>query len=194
MNNGWFDLSGTLTGNRDLEVPDFEKQYLIRNNTSGSFTVTVKTVSGTGVVVNQGAMTIVVCDGTDVLTLPLGGAAGGTQPMVIGSWKNGVPTSSERMLGFTFPSSLTNAATPADIASSSVEAEVAATSQTDFDILKNDSSFGTLRFAALGTVATFVSVTAQTWAQGDRLEIIAPGTADATLADIYFTIAGTRDQ
>jgi hypothetical protein len=192
MNNGWFDLSGALTGDRDLEVPDFEKQYLIRNNTSGAQTVTVKTVAGTGVVVPQGAMTIVVCDGTDVLTLPLGNGAA-THPLVIASFKNGVPADSEKMLGFTFPSGLTNAATPADIASSSVEATIAATAETDFDILKNDVSFGTIRFAIAGTVATFVSVTSQTWVQGDRLDIIAPGSADATLGDIYFTIAGTRD-
>jgi hypothetical protein len=84
-------------------------------------------------------------------------------------------------------------ATEVDLTNSSVEAETAATAQTDFDILKNDISFGTIRFAISGTVATFVSVTAQTFVQGDRLEITAPGTPDVTLADIYFTIAGTRD-
>lgn len=186
-----FNLTGVLTGNRDLEVPDFEKPYIILNNTTGAFTVTVKTVSGSGIVVGQGSAALVVCDGTDVLQ-GIDSSAGGTAPYIVGSFKNTAPTATERVLGHTFPN-IAGLATEADLTASSVEAVTAATAQTDFDIQKNGSSFGTIRFAALGTVATFVSVTAQTFVQGDRLDIFGPGTPDATLANIYFTIAGTRD-
>ena len=65
--NAIISLSGTLTGNRNLIVPAVAKIYVIRNNTSGSYTVTVKTPSGTGVVVTQGTQAIVYCDGTNVL-------------------------------------------------------------------------------------------------------------------------------
>ena len=65
--NAIIALSGTLTGNRNLIVPAVSKIYVIRNNTSGSYTVTVKTAAGTGVVVTQGAQAIVYCDGTNVL-------------------------------------------------------------------------------------------------------------------------------
>jgi hypothetical protein len=195
MENQSFNLTGTLTGNRNLIVPDFEKAYLIRNNTGGAFTVTVKTSAQLGgEVVTQGGTGIFMCDGTDVLTLPLQpGVVPTSQPFVIGAWKNGLPTASERVLGFSFPSGITGFDLPAGATNSSVEAETAATAQTDFDLQKNGSSIGTIRFAISGTVATFVSVTNTQFTGGDLLEIIAPGTPDATLAEIYFTIYLTRD-
>src|SRR5210317_2254807 len=44
------ELSGTITGNQIVTVPDsIEKSYIVYNNTTGAFTVEFKTVSGTGV-------------------------------------------------------------------------------------------------------------------------------------------------
>jgi hypothetical protein len=83
----------------------------------------------------------------------------------------------------TFPSGLT---------SSQGYADVAATAQTDFDVQKNGSSVGTMRFAASGTVASFIAASPITLAAGDRLKVVAPATPDATLAGIAFTLAGTR--
>jgi hypothetical protein len=74
-----------------------------------------------------------------------------------------------------------------------VEAETAATAETDFDLQKNDVSIGTVRFAISGTVATFVAISEETFVAGDRLELIAPVTPDGTLAEIYFTFKLTRD-
>ena len=43
-------LTGALTGNVNVVVPDsVEKVYIIDNATTGAYTVTVKTTSGTGV-------------------------------------------------------------------------------------------------------------------------------------------------
>ena len=43
------ELSGTITGNQIVTVPDsIEKSYIVFNNTSGAFTVEFKTASGTG--------------------------------------------------------------------------------------------------------------------------------------------------
>ena len=43
------ELSGTITGNQIVTVPDsIEKSYIVYNNTTGAFTVEFKTVSGTG--------------------------------------------------------------------------------------------------------------------------------------------------
>lgn len=58
-------LTGTLTGNRNIIVPSSSKIYFVRNNTSGAFTVTFKTASGTGALVPQGYVLAVACDGTD---------------------------------------------------------------------------------------------------------------------------------
>ncbi len=42
-------LTGTITGNKNVVIPDgIEKTYLVENATTGAFTVTFKTTSGTG--------------------------------------------------------------------------------------------------------------------------------------------------
>ena len=60
--------SGVLTGNINVILPTVVQQYTIYNNTTGSFTLTVKTASGTGFVITQGYRVIVYCDGTNILS------------------------------------------------------------------------------------------------------------------------------
>lgn len=57
---------GTLTGNISVIVPVTTRFFLVYNNTSGAFTLTVRTNAGTGVAVTQGSRAILYCDGTDV--------------------------------------------------------------------------------------------------------------------------------
>jgi len=64
--NPVIECTGTLTANRELIVKAQPKNFWIHNNTSGAFTVTVKTAAGTGVVVPQGQWAKVYCDGTNV--------------------------------------------------------------------------------------------------------------------------------
>lgn len=195
MEHSAINITGTLTGNRALVVPDLEKTYIIRNATAGAFTVTVKTSAQLGgTEVTQGASAVVFCDGTDVLDQSIEGvAAGAKEPFIVGAWKNGAPVASERMLGFVIPGGLTGIEIAAGATNSNAEAETASTLQTDFDLQKNGVSIGTIRWAAVATVATFVSVSLTTFTQGDTIEIIAPGTPDASLANLYFTLYLTRD-
>lgn len=65
-NMGW-KLTGALTADAALRVPAFEKVYIVENATTGAFTLTVKTVSGTGVIVPQGQRALLLCDGTNVV-------------------------------------------------------------------------------------------------------------------------------
>lgn len=60
-------LTGVLTGNIALLLPAVGSFYVIQNNTTGSFTVTVKTVSvsSTGDVLTQGATGLIETDGTN---------------------------------------------------------------------------------------------------------------------------------
>jgi len=85
LNRIAYDLIGALTGNRNVIVPATVQQYWITNGTSGAYTVTIKTASGTGVVVPQGGASILYCDGTNVVTaqtlnvaIPVPVASGGT--------------------------------------------------------------------------------------------------------------------
>jgi hypothetical protein len=59
--------AGALTATRDLIVPTIEKQYLVWNGTSGAQSIVVKTASGTGVTVPNGAKVHVIVDGTNVV-------------------------------------------------------------------------------------------------------------------------------
>ena len=82
---------------------------------------------------------------------------------------------------------------PADMSNSAVSADVAATATTDLLLKKNTSTtVGTVRFAAAGTSATFIGFSASSWAVGDLLTLVAPATADATLADLHGTRMGVR--
>jgi hypothetical protein len=59
--------TGLLTGNINVIVPTTVAIYFVYNNTTGAFSLTVKTAAGAGVQVTQGARTILYCDGTDVV-------------------------------------------------------------------------------------------------------------------------------
>jgi hypothetical protein len=61
-------LSGTITGNRSIIVPTASKTYVFRNNTTPSdpsYTITVKTASGTGTVLPASGFAFVICDGVN---------------------------------------------------------------------------------------------------------------------------------
>lgn len=61
-------LAGALTANINLIVPAWIKRWEIINNCTGSFSVTVKTPSGTGVPVSAGKTMAVFGDGTNIVT------------------------------------------------------------------------------------------------------------------------------
>ncbi len=81
---------------------------------------------------------------------------------------------------------------PAALAGSSATLNAAATAQTDIDVQKNGVSFGTIRFAAAGTVASFISASGATFAIGDIITVLAPASADASASTLGFTLTATR--
>jgi hypothetical protein len=62
-----------LSGNRNIIVPDTIQQYWVKNSTTGAFTLTVKTASGSGIAVQQSASEILYCNGTQVVQAQTGG-------------------------------------------------------------------------------------------------------------------------
>jgi hypothetical protein len=60
-------LSGTLTGNVQIIFPATNKEWLVANNTTGAFTVTCKTASGTGAAIAQGGQEKFYGDGTNLV-------------------------------------------------------------------------------------------------------------------------------
>ncbi len=61
------DIDGALSSDTVIVVPSRSKMYIVRNATTGAFSLTVKTAAGSGVVVTQGGVNIVWCDGTNVV-------------------------------------------------------------------------------------------------------------------------------
>ena len=68
--NLYFKLTGTLTANRNVTMPDSaERVFVVEDATSRSssnYTLTIKTVSGTGVILPVGSTNLVYSDGTNV--------------------------------------------------------------------------------------------------------------------------------
>jgi hypothetical protein len=67
LNRIAYNFTGLLTGNRSIIVPATVQQYWVTNSTTGSFTLTIKTAGGTGVIVSAGQRGIFYCDGSDVV-------------------------------------------------------------------------------------------------------------------------------
>ena len=68
--NAVIKLSGTITGNQVVTVPDgIEKTYIIENGTVGAFTVQFKTASGTGstFATTDKGIKILYTDGTNIV-------------------------------------------------------------------------------------------------------------------------------
>lgn len=57
----------SLTATRELVVPTAEKQYLVKNATTGAQSITVKTTAGSGITIPNGAVAHVFTDGTNVI-------------------------------------------------------------------------------------------------------------------------------
>lgn len=65
--NAVVEVTGALTGAKNVIVPTAEKLYLAKNSTSGGYAVTFKTTAGSGVAVAAGTAQWVYCDGTNVV-------------------------------------------------------------------------------------------------------------------------------
>lgn len=110
-----YNLTGILTGNRNVIVPTTVQQYWITNATTGSYTVTVKTSAGTGIVVAQGTAQILYCDGTNVVLGQTGASV--SLPLAISSGGTGATTAGGALVnlgGGSAGISVFGAVTPAD--------------------------------------------------------------------------------
>ena len=65
--NLYLNCTGTNTGIKNLIVPTINKNYVVQNNTTGGYSIVVKTSSGTGITVPTGKTCIVYTDGTNVI-------------------------------------------------------------------------------------------------------------------------------
>jgi hypothetical protein len=78
-------FAGAITANQTVKVPNLTKSWLVKNATSGAFSVSMQTPSGTPQTIPQGGWQIVQCDGANgIIVWPfntsqvlMGGASAG---------------------------------------------------------------------------------------------------------------------
>jgi len=83
--NAVIKLTGTITDNITVSIPDgIEKTYIFENGTTGSFTVQIKTSSGTGptFATTDKGYKLVYSNGTDVEDVSLASPPGGSDKQI----------------------------------------------------------------------------------------------------------------
>lgn len=178
--------AANLATARTLTVPAIRRLF-VGDNVAGSDTLTIVRGS-TGIALAAGDNRFFCTDGSADGLLQLGGGGSGFAAVELAGSIAGSPTASERIFHFVATRTVT---LPSGLINSQGVAKTAATAQSDFDIQKNGSSLGTIRFAASATTATFIMASETSLSAGDELEVIAPGTPDATLADLAWTLRGS---
>lgn len=123
----------------------------------------------------------------DTLYATVGG--GEAQPFDLTAFYPGTPTASALVTRVPIARAVTF---PAGLVGSIGTATAAATASAAFKVQKNGADVGAITFAAGATSATFTAADPITFAAGDLLSIIAPATADDSLTDVGFVLAGTR--
>ena len=95
----YLNCTGTNSAARNLIVPTINKTYVVENNTTGGYAITVKTAAGTGISVPNGYKVSLYVDGTNVTQAatytPVAamGSATLTTPLPVASGGTGVATS-----------------------------------------------------------------------------------------------------
>ena len=180
----WGDLGGTLSNQSDLQTAldgksDTHTHPYIGAITAEPFTDLNDTPANYTGAAKHAVKVTAAGTGTEFVD----------DPYFVSSFFPGAGTASKTLMvhvfavAVDFPSGLTN---------SRGTSEAASTAQTDYDIQKNGVSVGTMRFSAVTSVATFIMASATSFAAGDKLQLVAPGTLDSTLVDIAMTLEGTR--
>jgi len=146
------------------------------------------------VLYRSGSAWTVLAPGTAGQVLTTGGAAANpawtSAPYDVTLFVEGLMTNAETVLRLAAPRAFT---VPAGAAGSYAKAGTAATGSTTLTLYKGGVAFGTMVFAASGATATVTVASATSFAAGDVLSITGPATADAALADIAISLAGSRN-
>lgn len=141
--NAALEFAGTLTANVTITIPSEEKVYFIRENTTGSFAVLMKTASGSAISLTQAVNTLVACDGTEIYQLNI--------PTSVSSF------TANSLTATSVSTSVLNATniSTTDVAAVSVNASVVST--TDL-IVDNTATFSGPVVGAVTTLADATSI------------------------------------
>ncbi|MGF6641781.1 beta strand repeat-containing protein [Paraburkholderia sp. MM6662-R1] len=160
---GILQFTGALTGNIAVIVPGASRRWIVQNQTTGAFSLTVKTASGVGTVVTQGKSQLLVCDGnnvwsgfTDFQNVPLTGApTAPTQAQFDSSTKLSTTAFVQRALGNFQTGSQINANTTLTAANSGTAYQIAGAYTVTLPLYSTMSTGAAFYFSNnTGSVAT----------------------------------------
>jgi hypothetical protein len=189
--------AGAATAGRTVTLQAIKKLSIISNWSTtdsvdfilGSATVTLDPAEDAA----SPTMALVYTDGTAdglfAVSSGIGGGGGGALYDLGFYYAGGPPGASELMFKWVATRDLELAA---DMAGSFGDIGANPTAQFDMDVTLEDASIGTISIATNGTFTLATTGgTPKPIAAGERLEIVAPASADATAADIAITLAAT---
>lgn len=189
--NGLIRVTNATVAGRKLTVLARKRSTSLIIYPDATCTQNVTLALGTATFIMQpGFGHLVYLDGTanGLVVFPFAGASGSI-PYDIGTYVDGKPAASEKVMRLAITRSIT---IPVNASGSVAKAGVAATGAVTFVVRKNGVNFCNIDFAAGATTGVFTAASASSLVAGDILEIVAPGVQDATLADISITLAGVR--
>lgn len=181
----------------NITIPDAtnisnrERVFIVWNaDTTYTATVQTATAPGTTVALLPGQIAVLYQDDVDVVALLW--VKQGSSPTLydIGFFISGAPTNSQMVLRFKAPRAFI---LPGNASGSKGTVGTNPTSTAAFDVLKNGSSIGSISVST-GGVFTFTTTSGNpvSFAVDDILAIVAPTSADATMADIGVVFVMTR--
>jgi hypothetical protein len=194
LTNGQFHRNMLFVGSghsapRTLTVPQIKRSiFAVRN--AGSDNLEVARGS-TALILPAGTAAFFATDGTTNGLSQLTSAqeiGAPASPYDLAVFVAGKPEDGELVLRFVAVRDFT---LPQNLTGSQGKAAVASTGNVSFEIKKNGASVGSVTFDASAT-GSYTFASAVGFAPGDVLEIVAPATQDATLADIAIGLKGTR--
>ena len=149
--NAALEFAGTLTANVTITIPSEEKTYFVRENTTGSFAVQMKTAAGSALNLTQGQNTFVACDGTSIYQIDIPTSVSSFTANTLNA--TSITTS---ILDATDVNSTNVSATTVN--TSTVSATTVNTSTVSATILNIDGT-GTFSGPVIGTVTTLTDAT-----------------------------------
>jgi hypothetical protein len=144
--NASLEFAGTLTANVTITIPSEEKTYFVRENTTGSFAVQMKTAAGSALNLTQGQNTFVACDGTSIYQFNI--------PTSVTSFTANTLTATSITTSILDATDVNST----DINSTNVSATTVNTSTVSATVLNIDGT-GTFSGPVIGTVTTLTDAT-----------------------------------
>ena len=154
--NAALEFAGTLTANVTITIPSEEKTYFVRENTTGSFAVQMKTAAGSALNLTQGQNIFVACDGTSIYQLDIPTSVSSFTANTLNA--TSITTSILDATNVSTTTVNTSTVSATTVNTSTVSATTVNTSTVSATILNIDGT-GTFSGPVIGTVTTLTDAT-----------------------------------